>query len=147
MRNIKTYKIHWSCLLLYHRIREFRGRNKNPLTLQRLEGVQQTPLDNQTYIFLKLLFVWAETLTLSLKFVQKYFSEKHFFSYDPRTCNVIILITRSKTLGIKLLRRVNNLFCNCFGLLYLILSILMFWLRNLYQQIVLEILITVVYFL
>ena len=43
-------------------------------------------------------------------------------------------------------RRINNLFCSCFDLLYLILFILIFWSRNLYQQIELEILITLVYF-
>ena len=41
----------------------------------------------------------------------------------------------------ELLRRINNLFCSCSDLLYLILFILTFWLGNLYQQIVLEILI------
>ena len=46
----------------------------------------------------------------------------------------------------ELLRHINNLFCSCFDLLYFILFILTFWLGNLYQQIVLEILITLVYF-
>ena len=47
----------------------------------------------------------------------------------------------------ELLRRINNLFCSCSDLLYLILFILTFWLGNLYQQIVLEILITLVHIL
>ena len=46
----------------------------------------------------------------------------------------------------ELLRRINNLFCSRFDLLYLILFILTFWLGNFYQQIVLKILITLVYF-
>ena len=41
----------------------------------------------------------------------------------------------------ELLRRINNLFCGCLDLLYLILFILTFWLGNLYQHRVLEILI------
>ena len=47
----------------------------------------------------------------------------------------------------KLRRRVTNLLCSCFDLLYLILVIQIFWLRNSYQQIDFEILITLVYFL
>ena len=43
-------------------------------------------------------------------------------------------------------RRINNLFCSCFDLLYLILFILIFWLRNLYQQTEFEILITLLCF-
>lgn len=47
-------------------------------------GVQQTPLDNQTEIALKILVFCAEALCLFLKFIQKYFSNKYFFLYDPR---------------------------------------------------------------
>ena len=47
----------------------------------------------------------------------------------------------------KLRRRVTNLLCSCFDLLYLILVIQIFWLRNSYQQIDFEILIMLVYFL
>ena len=49
--------------------------------------------------------------------------------------------------GVRETGRINNLFCSYFDLLYLILFILTFWLANLYQQIVLEILITLVHFL
>ena len=58
----------------------------NALTLLgfRGGGVQQTPLDNQTEIALKILVFWAEALCLFLKFIQKYFSNKYFFLYDPR---------------------------------------------------------------
>ena len=47
----------------------------------------------------------------------------------------------------KLRRGVTNLLCSCFDLLYLILVIQIFWLRNSYQQIDFEILIMLVYFL
>ena len=51
-------------------------------------GVQQTPLDNQTEIALKILVFCAEALCLFLKFIQKYFSNI-FFPIWPQVYEIV----------------------------------------------------------